>query len=78
MLSGLGSVVELHQRFERLRGAPRARSSGEIELVEVSPGVWAKPKVRRTPRSTLERLHNALSDLVDAFDDDEHAEDSER
>ncbi len=69
ILAGLESVLQWQQRFRRLNASTRARSNRrEVELVEVSPGVWAEPRSARRNGSKLRRLHNALSEFVDVLE----------
>lgn len=68
-LGALRQAAVIEERVRRVAGAAthRQRNPREYELVEISPGVWAVPQ-RRAPVSKLGRLHDALSELVDAFD----------
>jgi hypothetical protein len=57
-------VVQLEQLWDELFPPAPAPSSGPIEMVEVSPGVFAMPKRTRNP-SKPSRLSELLGEVND-------------
>lgn len=57
-------VVQLEQLWDALFSAPAPPTSAPIEMVEVSPGVFAMPKRTRNP-SRAPRLSELLGDVND-------------
>lgn len=82
MLGALREAAVVEAKLRRLAMIVRppklrVRPRGEIDMVEIAPGVFADPasvaaklRRKRAPTGTLGRLHDAFERVLDAVDDD--------